>query len=166
MPIRPENKDRYPANWSTEIVPAIRKRSGNKCELCGVPNYELGGRARSGKWHKAKPLGESSWGYQWPEPGDWAYCHGYDMPLRVVRIVLTVMHLDHTPENCDPANLKHACQRCHLRYDIPHHKATAEATRRAKLNMDDLFDGDGNADEHEKDERGAGAGESQRRNAG
>ena len=28
MPIKPENKARYPENWSTEIVPRIRKRSG------------------------------------------------------------------------------------------------------------------------------------------
>lgn len=30
MPIRPENKDRYPKNWKSEIVPRIRERSGNR----------------------------------------------------------------------------------------------------------------------------------------
>jgi hypothetical protein len=143
MPIKPENKAKYPANWSKEIVPAIRERSGNKCELCGVPNYELGGRAPSGKWHKATPTGtggRSPSGLEWPEPGDWAWCQGYDVQLRIVRIVLTVMHLNHKEEDCRPENLKHACQRCHLRYDVNHHKATAEKTRRAKLGMKDLFD--------------------------
>lgn len=44
MPIKPENKDRYPADWS-EIVERIRKRSGNCCEGspayldCRAPNY-------------------------------------------------------------------------------------------------------------------------------
>ena len=38
MPIRPENKHLYPKDWKTRIVPAVRERSGNRCELCGVPN--------------------------------------------------------------------------------------------------------------------------------
>jgi len=33
--------------------------------------------------------------------------------------VLTVAHLDHTPENCEPQNLKAMCQRCHNKYDAP-----------------------------------------------
>jgi len=36
MPIRPENKDRYPDNWQ-EIVAAVRERSGDCCE--GSPAY-------------------------------------------------------------------------------------------------------------------------------
>jgi hypothetical protein len=47
-------------------------------------------------------------------------------------VVLTVAHLDHTPEHCDPSNLKAMCQRCHLRYDADHHASTARATRQAK----------------------------------
>jgi hypothetical protein len=31
MPIRPENRNRYPANWN-EIVAAVRERSGDRCE--------------------------------------------------------------------------------------------------------------------------------------
>ena len=38
MPIRPENKARYPKNWP-EISARIRARAGNKCEDCGVPLY-------------------------------------------------------------------------------------------------------------------------------
>jgi hypothetical protein len=30
MPIRPENKDRYPVNWK-EIRAAVLKRAGNRC---------------------------------------------------------------------------------------------------------------------------------------
>ena len=39
MPIRPENKDRYPHNW-LEIRDGILERADHKCEACGVPNYE------------------------------------------------------------------------------------------------------------------------------
>lgn len=35
MPIRPENKSRYPANWQ-EIRASILKRANNRCEFCGV----------------------------------------------------------------------------------------------------------------------------------
>ena len=49
------------------------------------------------------------------------------------KVVLTVAHLDHTPENCDPGNLLAMCQPCHLRYDAQHHAATARATRRQRL---------------------------------
>src|SRR5690606_11581369 len=37
MPIRPENRDRYPANWATEIRPRILARAGNCCE--GSPDF-------------------------------------------------------------------------------------------------------------------------------
>ena len=40
------------------------------------------------------------------------------------RIVLTVAHLDHTPENCSLDNLRALCQRCHNRYDAEHRKET------------------------------------------
>ncbi|MEU5948524.1 hypothetical protein ABZ793_23595 [Micromonospora sp. NPDC047465] len=49
------------------------------------------------------------------------------------RVVLTTAHLDHTPENCDPANLRPMCQGCHLHYDRDHHRETAAATRRARI---------------------------------
>jgi hypothetical protein len=50
----------------------------------------------------------------------------------VLRIVLTVAHLDHNPANCDYSNLRALCQKCHLAYDHQHHMANAAATRRRK----------------------------------
>ena len=102
MPIRAENKSRYPANWKA-ISLSVRQRAQNRCEECGAEN---------GKPH----------------------------PITGSRVVLTCGHLDHTPENVDPANLRSWCQRCHLRYDAQHHARNAVATRRRKLGMDDLFD--------------------------
>lgn len=48
------------------------------------------------------------------------------------RVVLTVAHLDHNPENCAAENLRALCQRCHLRYDQALHQRNAAATRRAR----------------------------------
>ena len=54
--------------------------------------------------------------------------------------MLTIAHLDHTPENCDPDNLKAWCQRCHLNYDKDHHALNAAKTRRSKEPQIDLVD--------------------------
>jgi len=48
-------------------------------------------------------------------------------------VILTVAHLDHTPENCDEGNLKAMCQACHLHYDKDHHRRTRALTRAAAL---------------------------------
>ena len=39
MPIRPEERDRYPKNWKA-IVAHIRERAGDKCEWCGALNHQ------------------------------------------------------------------------------------------------------------------------------
>lgn len=125
MPIRPENKARYPKNWP-EISRRIRfERAENKCEKCGVPNYELGGRATDGQWHKARPTGDNGMHLTWPDPGSHWWCDGPGgvQKLRIVKIVLTVAHLDHIPENCDDENLAAWCQRCHNLYDAAMRRA-------------------------------------------
>jgi hypothetical protein len=57
------------------------------------------------------------------------------------KTVLTTAHLDHTPENCDPANLRAFCQACHLHYDRDHHAETRAAAKARQLadSMDPLF---------------------------
>jgi len=124
MPIKPENKERYPANWSTEIVPRIRKRSGNRCENCGIPNHEIMRWIPGGK-------------YRTPNAQDWDMIHSRIRNQhsnmteslkfhRWIKIVLTVAHLDHTPENCSDSNLRHWCQRCHNQYDVKHRRETRQ----------------------------------------
>lgn len=39
MPIKPENRHRYPPNWKA-IVRHIKARAHNKCEFCGAANYK------------------------------------------------------------------------------------------------------------------------------
>lgn len=115
MPIRPENRARYPKNWP-EISARIRTiRSGGRCECEG--ECQRGHQGRCGAWH------------------------GLDHPETGSKVVLTVAHLDHTPENCDPLNLKAMCNACHLSYDAPHHAQTRARTRAAAMaaGMEPLF---------------------------
>lgn len=107
MPIRPENRDRYPTDWP-EISLAIRAdRADWRCECRG----ECG----RGTHHGRCPN----------QQGQRAYGTGST-------VVLTVAHLNHQPEDCRPDNLAAMCQACHLSYDRDHHKATAAQTRRAR----------------------------------
>ena len=53
-------------------------------------------------------------------------------------VVLTIAHLDHTPENCDPANLRAWCQQCHNAYDREHRNRNAWQTRRERLGNHEL----------------------------
>jgi hypothetical protein len=48
MPIRPENKARYPKNWK-EIRAQILERANNRCEMCGVENHSEYIRKKDGK---------------------------------------------------------------------------------------------------------------------
>jgi hypothetical protein len=104
MPIRPENKARYPKDWKA-ISARIRERAGQRCECEG----ECG---RGTHWGRCPNLN-----------GEPAYGTGS-------KVVLTTAHLNHTPEDCSDANLKAMCQGCHLHYDREHHAETAYRTRR------------------------------------
>jgi hypothetical protein len=114
MPIRPENRARYPKDWKA-ISLEVRRAADWRCE--GSPAYP-DCRAPNGEPH--------------PETGS--------------KVVLTVAHLDHVPENVgepgERPNLKAWCQRCHLTYDAAHHRVNAAATRRKALANLDMFGGD------------------------
>ena len=103
MPIRPENKDRYPKNWKTEIRPMILKRANNRCEFCGVENHTWVWSEKENKYGEKQH-----------------------------RVILTIAHLDHSPENCDPSNLRALCQKCHNRYDAAHRAETRKHTKAMK----------------------------------
>lgn len=116
MPIRPENLSRYPKDWK-QISQEIRfGRAGGRCEClgeCGRGTHE----GRCPNLHGGTAYGTGS------------------------KVVLTTAHLDHTPENCDPENLRAFCNGCHLHYDKDHHAETAARTRAlaAAAGMDPLF---------------------------
>jgi hypothetical protein len=108
MPIRPSERARYPREWRL-ISDVIRfVRAAGRCECRGQCGHLHG--PRRGERCDA--------------------VHGAPHPVTGSPVVLTTAHLDHTPEHCDPANLRAMCQRCHLAYDSAHHAHTRAATRR------------------------------------
>lgn len=111
----------YPANWKSEIVPRIRERAGNKCEWCGVLNLSVGFRKPDSTFIQLRPNDNT------------------DM-VKVIKIVCTVMHLNHDLSDSSDENLKFACQRCHNRYDRSHRNLNASNTRdriRGQLRIED-----------------------------
>ena len=116
MPIRPENRGRYPADWK-QISERIRfERAQGRCECLG----ECGRGTHTGRCPNR---------------------HGRPAYGTGSKVVLTVAHLNHTPEDCRDENLRAMCNGCHLHYDKDHHAETAAATRRAALEsqMEPLF---------------------------
>ena len=117
MPIKKENKNRYPKDWDV-ISRYVREfRAGNKCEVCGIENYRVIKRCSGGRYRDLTSQ-------------EWELVHFWVAKLEVklekvlkhfgfTRIVLTVGHLDHTPENNDYSNLRAMCQYCHNCYDMP-----------------------------------------------
>ena len=65
--------------------------------------------------------------------------HDSAHPITGAKVVLTVAHLNHQPENCNDANLKAMCQRCHNRYDAPKRRQGIQERERAKRASGDLF---------------------------
>lgn len=80
---------------------------------------------------------------------EWAGCgvqNGDRNPRTGSKVVLTIAHLDHTPEHCEHSNLMAMCQQHHLAYDSKHHQQNSYQTRRAGKAIDCFETGDG--DEH------------------
>lgn len=127
MPIRAENRGRYPADWS-EISRRVRERAGHRCEFCGVRDGAVGWRDARGTWHELDALQLAM--CQWPRPPFLVTLYSHPRRvIRVIEIILTVAHLDHTPEHCEDDNLKAWCQRCHLNYDRAYHLVARRENR-------------------------------------
>jgi hypothetical protein len=105
----------YPADWK-DISLRIRARSGGRCECHGECGLHRTTGPRRCEERNA-------------QPAKWAKG----------TVVLTVAHLNHDPSDCRDENLRAMCNRCHLRYDVPHHQRNAAATRRAQKQTGDLF---------------------------
>ncbi len=125
MPIKPEKKKLYAANWK-EIVAVVRKRSNDQCELCGAGNQFIIVRDKQfpANWlYQAKDM----------EPIDY-----YRQPIRVV---LTVAHINQDPTDNRMVNLLHLCQRCHNRIDLPYRMDNAAKTRGRKTGTKSFLEG-------------------------
>jgi len=121
MPISPDKKHLYADNWK-KIRARILKRAENRCEFCGVKNYAVGFRDADGKF--------------WEETGDSFIPKSVfeqEPSPKLIRIVLTIAHLDNDPTNNDEDNnLRALCQQCHLRHDAKFHQANRSHTRATK----------------------------------
>lgn len=114
MPIRPENRARYPKTWKA-MVAAAGDRSGGQCECDGKCGLEHeGGRcsALNGKPH----------------------------PTTGSKVVLTLAH-EHgvALEETSIDRMFHACQQCHNRYDAPMRRAGIQQRARQALGIQDMF---------------------------
>jgi hypothetical protein len=112
MPIRPENRARYPGDWKAISLRIRNERAESRCECEGECGDDHGGRCEAINY-EAHPLTGS-------------------------KVILTVAHLDHIPENCGDDNLRAMCQRCHNRYDMPMRRAGIR--ERAFADQGKLFD--------------------------
>lgn len=110
MPISKENKKRYPSDWY-HIALKVKTQACWNCQQCGKP---------------CKHPDES-----WMNFEKRVLRNRPDVPQPIVRgqHILTVAHLNHTPEDCSPANLKAMCSVCHLRYDKQHHIESRKLNR-------------------------------------
>lgn len=106
MPIRAEERHRYPRDWP-QISLWVKRRARWRCEClgqCGRAHAHAGGRCTA--------------------------VHGGPSIVRTESVVvLTTAHLNHTPEDCRRSNLRAMCQACHLGYDREQHAATRAARR-------------------------------------
>lgn len=137
----PCNYKDYPPNWKTEIRPAILQRDGHKCKFCQVPDRAWICR---GMWDgvdvwqnddgqifradNGEDFGEAYVGEVWSEKDG-----------GLVKVILTVAHLDNDLSNNDYSNLAALCQRCHNRHDKGHRQKNAAETRRKNKGLQRLF---------------------------
>ncbi len=135
VPIRPELRQLYPADWR-EISARVRfERAGEKCQGCGRPHL---GRLRclpDGRWFDEEA---ATWRDRRGRPARWPDLVEMTR-LRTTRVVLAAAHLDSDPANNRLANSRSLCQRCHMLHDRPYHLAQRWITYRRRYALGDLF---------------------------
>lgn len=147
MPIRETNRARYPENWK-EISATVRFEAGNKCEWCGVENGAVilrgsdnqDGVSLPAYRYADAPVYDHTFHAQTGRPIPGANWDTFDANARgPVKMVLTVAHLDHMPENCERSNLRALCQSCHNAYDAPMRRRGIQDRARASRACSDMF---------------------------
>lgn len=108
MPIRPEMRALYPPDWPAISLRIRTERAEGRCECVGECGKHDG-------------------------PDRCTAVNGEPHPVTRSKVVLTVAHLNHRPQDCRDENLRAMCQRCHLNYDTDHHAETRAASKRAAL---------------------------------
>ena len=132
MPIRASEKARYPKDWPA-ISKRVRRRARNRCECkgeCGLQHFRAGKR----QIDLPPSLQVTKRVFRCQA------VNGKPHPHTKAKVVLTVGHKDHQPENCADENLAAWCQRCHNRYDAATRAAGIKARRRAANALRDMFE--------------------------
>lgn len=129
-PIKPEHRHHYRTPEWKAASKAVRERAGGRCERCGVANGAEG-------YREPRRVIDNLQG----QPGRFVEVHGDGQASeamadgrRLIRIVLTVAHLDgdgHLGRH-DPARMQHLCQACHNGLDASARAVNAARTRAAK----------------------------------
>lgn len=140
MPIKPENRARYPKEWPLIRV-RILKRAKDCCEECGVGN-----RARISRSNEDQPptyLDDKARVWSALARVRLGNCRMSDWEGKPwITVVLTIAHMENPdPEDCRDENLKALCQRCHLGHDRYRNLVSAIFTRRKRKALGDLFGG-------------------------
>lgn len=154
MPIKPENRGRYPRDW-LQIRARIQARACNGCEQCGVRNYDVGYRYQAfdcsggdasidiAVWRSVVPH------YYFTDGAPWTHARAvefrdawnaaYRHYPRALVIVCTTAHRSEPIEDCSDENLLFLCQRCHNRMDALMRRANARQSRRAGRALGELL---------------------------
>lgn len=103
----------YPNNWK-EIRERILHRADHKCEFCGLLNYS--------SVLSVLYLNNRIWLNNLNDMQTILNTQSMDTEIyntKVVKVVLTIAHLDHDPRNHNVTDdrLRALCQLCHLKYD-------------------------------------------------
>lgn len=121
----PINYKEYHPDWKAISLRIRKERAQNKCEWCGRENSLYYITNADGTPDKC-----------FPECDDKDYAQACkDTGSHVVRIVLTVAHIDHNKTNNDDANLAALCQRCHLNHDRKQHAENRRNGRNWRRNQ-------------------------------
>jgi 5-methylcytosine-specific restriction endonuclease McrA len=137
MPIRPEYRHFYRGPAWRAIRGCILIRARHCCEQCGKPNHQLvwvySSKACGQYWTLLKGVGQK-WHYCLfgGSTGSFTLFPGQWGGVRRIRVQLHVAHLNHTPGDDRPENLKALCQWCHLNLDKLEHKRTRSIRKDAR----------------------------------
>lgn len=131
MPIRADLRHHYGREWRTVVRPRILARAKDRCENCRKRNHwRVITRTEPGEAMYWCALGSAVWRDETGEKLNRAQTREiFGLPLRTIRVVLTVAHLNHDPADNRDENLRALCQWCHLHHDQAHHKDTRSARK-------------------------------------
>ena len=134
MPIRPELRKFYGAEWKRSVRPRILERAGQKCQQCGKPNHSIAyvycEKVNAQRVEYWVAQGGSVWRDSLGLVLPWSKWPARGMP-RKIRVILQVAHLNHVSGDDREENLRALCGWCHLHWDAGEHRNTRASRKDA-----------------------------------